>query len=274
MGIGGILFVIQRLLNALEKIGSERLLLIPGAGFFLLVAVYAVSNILLVLAWREVLLFSGETRIKRTQAMEIYALSQLAKYLPGNIFHLAGRQALGIAAGFSGKALMKSILGELVLISFVAIFFAFLVLPALPFEICSMLAFSLFCFSLFVILLLGGAFLKARMVKAFLLQFVFLAISGFIFYRCLALFGADISSANILPVIGAYVIAWLIGLLTPGAPAGLGVREAVLLFFLSGRIDESPLLLATILARIVSISGDVLFYAVAMLWSNLARRKS
>ena len=79
LGIGGILFVFQRLLNAVEKIGSERLLLIPGAGYFLLVAVYAASNILLVLAWRELLLFSGETRIKRTQAMEIYALSQLAK---------------------------------------------------------------------------------------------------------------------------------------------------------------------------------------------------
>ncbi len=260
LGIGGILFVFQRLLNAVEKIGSDRLLQIPVTGFFLLIAVYAISNILLALAWREILLFLGETRIKRSQAIAIYALSQLAKYLPGNIFHLAGRQALGVAAGFSGKALMKSLFGELALISFVALFFVFFTLPASSLNVSLAHSIVLFGVSFCLAVLFVGRFLNAQAARAFLLHFVFLTVSGCIFIRCVALFGAEVSSADFLVTLGAYVVAWLIGLVTPGAPAGLGVRETVLLFFLSGRIEETPLLLATVLARVVSISGDVLFY--------------
>ncbi len=273
LGIGGILFVFQRLFNAVEKIGFERLLQIPGAGFFLLIAVYAALNILLVLAWRELLLFSGETRIKRTQAMEIYALSQLARYLPGNIFHLAGRQALGVAAGFSGKALMKALFGELALISFVALFFVFFTLPALSLNVSFTQALTLFGVSFCLTLLLVGRFMNARVVRAFLLQSIFLAISGYIFIRCLAFFGAEVVSDAFFLTLGAYVVAWLVGLVTPGAPAGLGVREAVLLFFLSGSIDESALLLAIVLARVVSISGDVLFYAYGVLGTVLSKWK-
>ena len=46
-------------------------------------------------------------------AIKIHGISQLAKYAPGNVFHLAGRQAMGMAAGVSGKALAKSTLWEL-----------------------------------------------------------------------------------------------------------------------------------------------------------------
>jgi hypothetical protein len=34
-------------------------------------------------------------------------------------------------------------------------------------------------------------------------------------------------------VMGSYVIAWLAGFVTPGAPAGIGVREAVLVILLA-----------------------------------------
>lgn len=273
LGIGGILFVFQRLLNAVEKIGSERLLQISGAGLFFLVAVYAVSNIPLVLAWRELLLFSGEPRVERTQAIRIYALSQLAKYVPGNVFHLAGRQALGVAAGFSGKALMKALFGELALISLVALYFVFFTLPALSLNVSFTQALALFGVSFCLTLLLVGRFMNARVVRAFLLQFIFLGVSGYIFIRCLGLLGTEVVSDDFFVTLGAYVVAWLVGLVTPGAPAGLGVREAVLLFFLGGRIEETPLLLATVLARVVSIFGDVLFYAYGALETVISRQK-
>jgi hypothetical protein len=38
---------------------------------------------------------------------------------------------------------------------------------------------------------------------------------------------------DVLFIMGGFSIAWLLGLLTPGAPAGLGVREAALVLFLA-----------------------------------------
>ena len=63
-----------------------------------------------------------------------------------------------------------------------------------------------------------------------------------------------------LPLGGAYVLAWLVGLVTPGAPAGVGIRELVLLFVLKGVIPETDLLLAVVMGRVVTIFGDVLYF--------------
>jgi len=49
-------------------------------------------------------------------------------------------------------------------------------------------------------------------------------------------------------------------LLTPGAPAGLGVREAILLVLLSDHVGDAKILLAAIVGRAITVLGDLLFY--------------
>ncbi len=66
-------------------------------------------------------------------------------------------------------------------------------------------------------------------------------------------------------VVSVYVIAWLIGLYTPGAPAGIGVREMALVFMLGVLFSESEILNAVVLVRLVNITGDFLFFLVASL---------
>lgn len=48
-----------------------------------------------------------------------------------------------------------------------------------------------------------------------------------------------------------------------GAPAGLGVREAVLLVLLGTTAHQETLLLAVLLSRIITVFGDLLFFAIA-----------
>ena len=62
---------------------------------------------------------------------------------------------------------------------------------------------------------------------------------------------------------GAYVIAWLAGLVTPGAPAGIGVREAVLLFLLGNVLPHADLLLAVLIGRMVTVFGDTIYFAIS-----------
>jgi hypothetical protein len=95
-------------------------------------------------------------------------------------------------------------------------------------------------------------------------QIIFLTISGTVFTFIVS---AVVPSTDIYSVFStfcsAYIIAWLAGLVTPGAPAGVGVRELVLLFLLGGQVAEADLLLAVILGRTVTVVGDLMFFCAA-----------
>lgn len=73
------------------------------------------------------------------------------------------------------------------------------------------------------------------------------------------------SIGDISIIIGAYIAAWLIGLLTPGAPGGIGIRELVLFSLLGNFIIPTALYPIIIYSRIITIGGDVLFFVVSML---------
>lgn len=57
-----------------------------------------------------------------------------------------------------------------------------------------------------------------------------------------------------------FSVAWIAGFITPGAPAGLGVREAIIVALLTHLIDEPQSLLVALIFRLVSIFGDILFF--------------
>ena len=53
--------------------------------------------------------------------------------------------------------------------------------------------------------------------------------------------------------------------MTPGAPGGLGVREAVLVTLLTGAVlGPSESLLVAVLLRAVTIAGDLLFFLTSL----------
>jgi uncharacterized membrane protein YbhN (UPF0104 family) len=53
-------------------------------------------------------------------------------------------------------------------------------------------------------------------------------------------------------------LAWIIGLIVPAAPGGLGVFESVILFTLSSHLPEAPLLASLLCYRLVSTVSDIL----------------
>lgn len=242
-----------------------------------LAILYASSCLLLALAWRHLLLHFGED-VTRWWAVKIYGISQLAKYVPGNILQFAGRQALGMAANLRAKGLVKSIVYELALIAMAgATTSAWMLLPhllpSLPQNatILPMLA------SLFFI---GYRLRKIsqQCSTAFVYHAFFLYISGAIFVALLNLVdkGSGLPTSYWMAGAGAYVAAWVAGLVTPGAPAGVGVREIVLLFLLHGLVADADLLVAIAASRLVSVGGDVLVFitATSMQWLDIRRGKS
>jgi uncharacterized membrane protein YbhN (UPF0104 family) len=70
--------------------------------------------------------------------------------------------------------------------------------------------------------------------------------------------------------LAAFALAWTVGLVVPGAPGGLGVFEAVLLLRLGGSLATAPLLSVALSYRLVVTLADLLAALLAELDSRLA----
>lgn len=231
------------------------------------VLIYGFANLKLAFAWRNLLTHYGFS-VSRRWALKVYGVSQLAKYVPGNIFHLAGRQAIGMAAGIPAWPLAKSSLWELGLLSAAGGLF---VLLALPFWVINLpIVASVGAFLLMVAIgtIVLRHYVGTPMAYALGWYIGFLMLSGFLFAGLIELVSAHPGKVTSLwiPICGAYVLAWLVGLVTPGAPAGVGVRELVLLFLLKGIVTKADLLLAIVLGRMVTVLGDLLYFFAALLF--------
>ena len=266
----GVVFVIFRLTKEFTKNDLQTIDTTLFLTMVLLMFIYAAANLLLVVAWRKLLL-SYQVAITFSSAVKLYGISQVAKYVPGNISHLLSRQALGISEGIAGWKLAKTSVLELVIIAFGGLCFTVLLAPLFSSLMTYTTSISLFV----IVVILCFAFIwrafKKNMAYTFALQTLFLITSGIIFTVLVYMVGrgegTSLTLVQILQSTSGFVVAWLAGLITPGAPAGVGVREMVLLIVLEGVMNEKSMLLAVLLMRVVTVCGDLMFYVFSKIKS-------
>ncbi|MEW6293385.1 MAG: hypothetical protein AB1544_08775 [Pseudomonadota bacterium] len=262
-----VVFVALRLEEYRLDLNIARFGITEWATITALTLVYTLANFLLPLAWQNLLAgFGADT--SRCWAIKIYGISQLAKYVPGNIFHLAGRQAMGMAVSLPAWPLAKSVMWELGFLSVAGALFALLAAPFVFPELSPYWAISAFAAASSLTIVGSSQVLGRHFAFALGLQIVFLSISGLIFVILIYLI-APSTSIYWASLTGAFVLAWLAGLVTPGAPAGLGVRELVLLYLLKGTIQEVDLLLAVLSGRVITVIGDLFFFGIALLMKQI-----
>lgn len=268
LGAAGVVFVALRLASYADEIDAAGI----GVGGYVallgLAVVYGASNLLLALGWWRLLRCLGVTAA-RGWALRAYAISQLAKYVPGNIFQFAGRQAIGVAAGFGNGPLAKSTALELLLLAAAGALFVPLTAPLLYNSTGVIVAGTAAFLALSVLAIwLAARFGGAEFGRAALCYLGFLVVSGLIFAGTYHVVGDASAVPAISWIAGAYVLAWLAGMLTPGAPAGIGVREAVLLFLLADLASPPVILLAVVAGRAVTVLGDLGFYLAGGLFEK------
>ena len=229
----------------------------------ILAIVYGGSNAALALAWRDLLEYCGAPSGVRW-AVHVFGVTQLAKYIPGNFFHLASRQTIGMSDGHEAMPLLKSALWEFVAIMTSAAVFGLWLGPLLIHEFSYTLGGSLFVAAVAVVGLGARRYFSTFVMRAVLWYVAFLLFSGLLFYATLQLLVPHTNLLHALPgICSAYVIAWLAGAITPGAPAGIGIREIVMFALLQPVVAESDLLVAIVLNRAITAGGDTLFYLFA-----------
>lgn len=265
----GIIFVAIKFFHNGHQLDFSELNINQWSTLVVMAIIYGLANFLLAFAWWNILT-NFDVNISLIFSLNSYGIAQLAKYIPGNIFQFVSRQAMGLSENIPGKLLLKSMMWEMSLLVVSAAIFGFLVIPLLFFKLNLTQSFLIFIIIFILLLFIFYHWNSHRITLAFILQFFFMAFSGILFVEALVLISGAKPFSVCVTMFGCYIIAWLVGFLIPGAPAGLGIRETVLLFFLKAVVTKSMLLLAVILARGVTISGDFLFFLVCLWLRNKA----
>jgi hypothetical protein len=244
---------------------------------------YASGEALMSYAWVRWVASSGGQPIPVVAAMVIYCRTQLAKYIPGNVFHLVARQALGYRLGAKHSAMALASASESAGLVIVACALAAMggELPAGFPHLPRTAAFTAACLFLAGMALLArllarrGARLSIRrqLVSAMVALACyppFFLWNGLSLALLLSLHHA-IGPGAILPLTGIWSLCWLAGYLVPGAPGGLGIREAALLFSLSPWCGRTEALVIAMEMRLVSTSGDVMLWMAASALGRVSR---
>jgi uncharacterized membrane protein YbhN (UPF0104 family) len=214
-------------------------------------AILVAQMLLLATAWRRMLALMGAPLAWRP-GVSLWLKTQIARYVPGGIWDIAGRLALGREAGVSLRAMSASIVLEMalqVLSASVFLLVALLLRSGAQASAYAPLVVLLLVAS--AILLLPPVFRRLINWGLRLLRRPELDIQA-TYGDMLLLFGAGLLSHLLLGVgfvlfargvtaiswqqapemIASFVGAWLVGFLALIVPMGIGVREAALALLL------------------------------------------
>ena len=253
------------------------------------------------LAWVVILRWRG-LRPRPEPLVSLYVSSNLRKYLPGGIWHLAARVQLLRLPGAplrdgpagTAQALVATLLDPLL-----AAVAALALVPLGGWQN----GLALLCLLPLLLLhprwlqplllrlerqrarqlglsesleqeLMAGGATAAAQAAAYPwlpllaeLLFVLLRFAGF--WACVWAFDLQLS-LDVWTWLAGFALAWTVGLVVPGAPGGLGVFEAVLLLRLAVELPQASLLAVALSYRLVVTLADVLTAALVGADARLA----
>ena len=269
------------LVGAISYMDARWLLAAGAAG------VVAVS--LSMMSWRAVAIAFGH-RITVRQSSALVFISQIGKYIPGGVWPIVAGSQLGARAGIPASTTAVTLLTQLVISVATGSVMAVLLAFTVP-------AFAAQYVGLLVLVVLAGVVLLTPPVMIRWLRLIFRlirrthlvpeALSG----RALAsatawslaswvVFGLHLwfvlaatsgpAPELLLRSISGFSIAWVIGFLAIIAPAGAGVREAIMAVVLAGFFTAPQVLGIVLVSRMLLLAVDVVLFAAASIASRLS----
>lgn len=245
--------------------------------------IYAIAVILLSLIWTALVQSDTRDSSIRKVLVASYLRSQFAKYLPGNILQYAIRHALGRQTGIAHGALAAAAILEAILLCCAAV--AIVVCFGMP------AVHSLFagapdvpaaCAALVLLVVPLLAWMPEQLKPSWMPRYswptiaaalvgyvVFFILFGVLFFT--VLLWCDAGTQPFLGIVSSSSLAWLVGFLIPGAPAGAGLRETALALGAGSRNASNEVLAAILLFRLMTLGGDFLAFLVGC-WISFSSR--
>ena len=265
LGFLGIAFVLYRVSQEYTVDSFvERFVAISDISYILL-PINLASTLIGIYAWHMMLLYYSKSLFPYKISYYFFCKTEIAKYLPGNIFHFVGRQLLAKKIDIAQAQMMK-ISGLFTLLLAVATLLSGTLFLLLVDDIEIWLRVLMAVGSIVAVVATLYLFPSLPKVKKLEMDAVLtlsIALQG-IMMGIIVFAQIDESSIRLfLEIVGIYIFSWLVGFVTPGASGGMGVREGAfiaIVSFLHLSISNDIILFSVLYIRLVNIATDVLTY--------------
>ena len=284
--LGGTLFFLLKTFK--DRFAEIAHLKIDSQGWFLLAIALACTlfaHVWSAWVWTKILAIFQQS-FSLVQGIKVYLTTNIAKYLPGNVWHFYGRiSAIKDRGGSTATATLCVVLEPLLmaaaalLIAISSTILGFvetnLSLPAIFGQIMALVIVLIGIHPRIlnpVLFRLSKSKSKEKIAPVQLKTYPllpFLGEMGFVLFRgtgflvtVMAL--QTVTLWDIPNLLSAFSIAWLLGLVVPGAPGGIGVFEATAIALLNqNAFSPGVVLLAVGLYRVISILAETGAAAIA-----------
>lgn len=284
-------FVVKKIIEMDIKPGDLSSPSVIGA-FALSLVIQVAQIIIACFPWLMFTRSLSGRKIHYSAAMPVYTQSNIYKYLPGNVFQYVGRNKLAADMDISHVDVACATILDVFFCVFWTGTVSVILLGSKIAELLDKYGRNLFIAGVAGILLLIAAFavvwLKfrgrlqsylSRYSKAFekrnrpqLLSGIFYyfahnIVSVAMYFCCMAMIVPQAGAKELLTLTGAFMFAWIIGFVTPGAPGGIGIREGVMMF-VCGNSYADRILLFVLVMRIASVFADVVAFLIGRIYAK------
>jgi len=232
------------------------------------------------------------TQTSLKSCMRIFSISQFAKYIPGNFGHHIGRVIMAQNAGISGKTTAQSIAiettwaiaiacaiaagsqlilrngehnlainngGMLLIMLMIGAISLLPLLTAIFNRVVPRINSALAC----SFALLPQPSITVTALSCLLFLATFFAVGLMLYLQARYLFNNP--NCSVVTLTFAFALSWVAGLVSPGAPAGLGVREAIMVALLGPLYGAGLAVSLSLSLRFVTTLGDTLAFVIGIL---------
>jgi hypothetical protein len=290
-GVALTLLCVLYFLQSLLAIDLQQVLALPvdglALGLALSILIYTGLLIGVATAFAHLVQATGHRRATAAEGLMVWGQANLAKYLPGNILHFAGRQVLGARHGWpQAKIATASLLeiGLLVLLSALVAGAALMLTGERGLvDFSGLLGVAVVLAALGLVAMLCGAGLARRLPgplakvmarielahpRAVLPALVYLTLfflgMSLISWWLYGLVTGVVAVADLPVLTTVFLASWLLGFVVPGAPGGIGVREGTFALLGGVLLGEASLVIVALLMRLVTLAGEGMLFLVAL----------
>lgn len=254
---------------------------------------FAVLAIMLSGVIWQVLLRDQTIRLPWQRVISAYLVSQFGKYLPGNVGQYVGRVVLGRDMGIPVPVTLATMVTEVLWgvgtalgLSALSLYLFFgsrlVALPPWASATGLGLCFAGLLVSPWLGITLAKGLFPNLLVRLFgthgirppgwraaikvSLLYVACSLCMGLILQWQSIYLFDAPPAPLLQVSGFFAFAWLAGYVLPGAPAGIGVRESVMVLLFTPTFGEGTALAMGVTLRLATTLADVLAFVAGWVW--------
>jgi len=265
-----------QVLGVLAALSTPRILIATGS---------ILAAKLLLVAVMQMALRQHGVNFSHAQGFRIYNLTQLGKYIPGSIWQFVGRIGVYKEAGMQNKTIRDCLVLETYWVVFGAFIIGIALVVTLKWEMLQTLAAMVPRVLLLTGLGIGlaaltGVFMSSlrRRLRSMVsrLHFplrvvgviiVLWGLLGIAFWVTLAPFHGG-PRESLAFIVGLYALAYAIGFATPFAPAGIGIRETILVLGIAGTVGTETAVILAALNRVLYVFAEIILAFVSLTIRN------